>query len=87
MYRLIIESVLGLQLKANVLTLKPCIPVEWEHFKIHYRFRGTLYHLAFHQIKSGRNIQVHVDGVEQENKSVPLKDDNQEHFVEIVIGV
>jgi cellobiose phosphorylase len=86
MYRLIVEYVLGVQLKVNTLTFKPCIPAEWEHFKIHYRFRETVYHLAFHQIAPRGEIRVSVDGVEREDRSVALNDDQQEHFVEIVIG-
>ena len=87
MYRLIIESVLGLQLKVNTLTFNPCIPAEWEHFKIHYRFRETVYHIACSQVKENSEIRVTVDGAQQEGKSVTLNDDNQEHFVEIVIGI
>ena len=86
MYRLIVETVLGLQLKVNTLTFKPCIPAEWEHFKIHYRFRETVYHCAFHQVKPGGEIRLIVDGVEREDRFVALNDDHQEHFVEIVIG-
>jgi len=85
MYRLIIESVLGFQLKVNTLTFNPCIPAEWEHVKVHYRFRETVYHCAFHQIKPGGNIRVIVDSVEQEDRSVTLNDDHQEHYVEILI--
>jgi cellobiose phosphorylase len=87
MYRLIVESVLGVQLKVNTLTFRPCIPVEWEHFKIHYRFRETVYHCTFHQIKPGGEIRVTVDSVEQQDRSVMLNDDHREHFVEIVIGI
>ncbi|MDD5674200.1 MAG: hypothetical protein PHC61_08560, partial [Chitinivibrionales bacterium] len=86
MYRLILESVLGLQLKANTLSFKPCIPAEWEHFTVHYRFRETVYHCEFHQAKPDGELHVTVDGVEQENRTVILSDDQQEHFVEIVIG-
>jgi cellobiose phosphorylase len=86
MYRLIVESVLGLQVKVNILTFNPCIPAEWEHFKIHYRFRETVYHLDFHQMKPGGEIRVVVDGAAREDRSVTLIDDRQEHGVEIAIG-
>ena len=86
MYRLVVESVLGLQLKVDTLTFSPCIPAEWEHFKIHYRFRETVYHCAFHQAKPGGEVSVTIDGVEREDRSVTMIDDHQEHFVEIVIG-
>jgi cellobiose phosphorylase len=87
MYRLIIESVLGIQLKVNVLTFDPCVSAEWEHFKVHYRFHETVYHCAFHQKTSGGEIFVTVDGVKQESRSVSLIDDQREHNVEINIGV
>ena len=35
LYRLIIESFLGLQQEGNKLKIVPCIPEEWESFKIH----------------------------------------------------
>jgi cyclic beta-1,2-glucan synthetase len=86
MYRLIVESVLGVRREVDTLTFAPCIPAEWEHFTVHYRFRETVYHLAFHQVKPGGDIRVSVDGVEREDRSVALSDDRQEHFAEIVIG-
>ncbi len=87
MYRLIIENVLGLQLKVNVLTFSPCIPMEWKEFKIHYRFRETVYHCTYHQVKPGGEIRVAVDGANSETRSVALNDDQREHFVEITIGM
>jgi cyclic beta-1,2-glucan synthetase len=86
MYRLIIENVVGLQLKVNTLSFNPCIPAEWKQFKVHYRFRETVYHIAFSQVKPNGEIRVTVDGAEREDRSVALNDDHQEHFVEIVIG-
>ncbi len=86
MYRLIIESVLGFDLKVNKLSFKPCLPAEWLQFKVHYRFRETVYHLTFHQINPGKGIRVIEDGVEQEDRSVMLNDDHNEHYIEIIIG-
>ncbi len=86
MYRLIIESVFGLDLKVNKLYFKPCIPEDWEYFKVHYRFRETVYHMDFHQIKPGGDIHVAVDGAEQPDPSITLTDDRLEHFAEILIG-
>jgi cellobiose phosphorylase len=86
MYRLIIETVIGLQLKANTLTFNPCIPEEWEHFKIHYRFRETVYHLAFVQVQPKGEITVLLDDTEQQLPQIEMVDDRQEHFAEITIG-
>ena len=86
LYRLIIESVFGLDLLVDKLYINPCIPKDWENFIIHYRFRETVYHLAFHQKKTGKGIHVIVDGAEQTDNAIILKDDYLEHFVEINIG-
>ncbi|MBN1514759.1 MAG: cyclic beta 1-2 glucan synthetase, partial [Phycisphaerae bacterium] len=39
MYRLIVESLLGLRLEVDKLHVAPCLPVDWEAFKVHYRYR------------------------------------------------
>ena len=86
MYRLIIESVLGLRLKADTLTFSPCVPTEWEYFTIHYRFRETVYHITFTQITPGGTLCVVVDGEEQIDPLITMIDDQQEHFADITIG-
>jgi cyclic beta-1,2-glucan synthetase len=49
MYRLIVESLLGLKLEGNRLRFVPCLPRDWKTFKVHYRFRETLYHITVRQ--------------------------------------
>ena len=39
MYRLIVESLLGLRLEVDKLYFAPCFPADWTGFKVHYRFR------------------------------------------------
>ena len=41
MYRLIIESLLGLRLEVDRLIFEPVIPPAWENFTVHYRYRET----------------------------------------------
>jgi cellobiose phosphorylase len=88
MYRLVVESLLGLRLEGETLHLVPCLPVDWSSFKINYRYRETLYHLTVSQSvmsdEGGSALEkVIVDGKEQSNKRIPLVDDHQEHQVEI----
>jgi len=86
MYRLIVESLLGLRLEVDKLYVAPCIPVGWEAFKVHYRYRETVYHidvLQTGQDKGGASVTV--DGVERHDKAIPLIDDRQEHSVEVRI--
>ncbi len=88
MYRLIVESLLGLRLEVDKLRFTPCLPADWEGFKMHYRYRETVYHVAVLQTQTGKDeMSVTVDGVEQREKYVPLVDDHREHSVEVRINV
>jgi len=84
MYRLILESLLGLRLEVDKLRLAPCLPADWEGFKLHYRYRETVYHIAVRQMPSEEGeMHVSVDGLQQHDKTIPLVDDHKEHWVEV----
>jgi cellobiose phosphorylase len=86
MYRLIVESLLGLRVDADKLRLAPCLPADWETFKLHYRYRETFYHIVVIQMHVADNkISVTVDGVEQQGDVIPLVDDRRDHAVEVRI--
>ncbi len=86
MYRLILESLLGLKLEVDELRFSPCLPADWDSFKVHYRFRETQYHISVLQSQSAENaIGITLDGVEQPGYSVSLVNDHLEHSVEIRI--
>jgi cellobiose phosphorylase len=90
MYRLIIESLLGLRLETDRLHVAPCLPAHWEGLKIHYRYRETVYHIAIAQtpvsvVGTIGKTTVTVDGVEQSSPVIALVDDRQEHTVDIVV--
>jgi cellobiose phosphorylase len=86
MYRLIVESLLGLRLEVDKLLFAPCLPADWPAFKVHYRYRETVYHIAVLQTRAGNGeVSVTVDGVERPDQAIPLVDDRQEHSVEVRI--
>ena len=88
MYRLIVESLLGLRLEVDQLHLTPCLPATWKEFKLHYRYRETVYHIAVTQYEAAAMndaMRLSVDGVERPDKIIPLLDDRQEHVVEVRI--
>jgi len=88
MYRLIVESLLGLRLEVDKLRFEPCLPTDWEMFKVHYRYRDTLYHITVQQTPADiSETSVTVDGALQPDKAVPLVDDRKEHSVEVRIPV
>jgi cellobiose phosphorylase len=86
MYRLIIESLLGLHLESNTLTVKPCIPATWKRFTLTYRYRETSYLISISQTPSDVTSQtMRVDGIQQEDCVIYLKDDVLPHTVDIVL--
>ncbi len=42
MYRLILESLLGMSINTGRMSFAPCLPADWKEFKIRYMFRQTL---------------------------------------------
>ncbi|WP_098424280.1 GH36-type glycosyl hydrolase domain-containing protein [Marinobacter sp. LV10R520-4] len=75
MYRLALESLLGLKLEKDHLIIAPCVPTHWDAYTIHYRYRETVYH-----------INVRCGGEHSAQGTIPLVDDHQEHYVEVELG-
>jgi len=87
MYRLITESLLGLQLDVDKLRFNPKPPKDWTSYKIHYRYRATFYHITIRNQGTGSAIQrLTLDGMDQPEHFVPLVDDGDHHSVEIDLG-
>ena len=92
MYRLILESLLGLRLEVDRLYVAPCLPAHWDGLTIHYRYRETVYHIAIVQTHAGEDANsgvrsVIVDGVEQDGQAISLVDDRREHSVVVAVLV
>jgi cellobiose phosphorylase len=78
--------------------MAPCIPAHWESYKIHYRFRETVYHITVKRVgeQSEHVSRVTVDGtvvngggVEGTGRPqdiIPLVDDRREHYVEVELS-
>jgi cellobiose phosphorylase len=52
MYRLAVETLIGLRLEVDKLRLAPLIPRDWESYKVHYRYRDTFYHITVARTES-----------------------------------
>ena len=86
MYRLIVESLLGVTLEKDRLRLAPRLPADWTGFTMHYRHGATTYEIVVRQRDAapGERIgtpQVTLDGAAQAGSSIPLVDDRREHRV------
>jgi cellobiose phosphorylase len=98
MYRLIVETLLGLQLEVDHLRIAPCIPAHWTSYKIHYHYRETFYRITVRRVgdASQHVSRVTVDGVVVDGVRlvgagrpqgrIPLVDDRREHHVEVDLG-
>ncbi len=87
MYRLLIETLLGANLEGTQLRLTPHLPQAWPGFKIHYRYRQSLYHINISRLAADAadTSQLTLDGQALCGNILPLQDDHLEHAVELRI--
>lgn len=87
MYRLLTESLLGLNLNAGNLQFSPRIPDEWTSYKVNYQYQKTLYRITFTNTGAKKNQikRVMLDNTEQEDKIIHLMDDGNDHIVSVEI--
>jgi cyclic beta-1,2-glucan synthetase len=85
-YRLIVESLLGISLETDKLYINPCLPSDWVTFKMSYRYRETVYRFTITQVKQdSAKMTIVVDGLESREKYIALVDDRHEHNAEITL--
>ncbi len=88
MYRLIVESILGLRRDGDKLHVAPCIPAHWASFKMNYRYRETVYHITVSQTRAVDDVtMLTVDNIERHDMVIPLVDDQQQHEVDLRIHI
>ncbi len=78
MYRLIVESLLGLTRHADTLALAPQLPADWPNAHLRYRFGGTDYQI---EVRRAPQAGLSVDGVAREGNVLALVDDGKPHQV------
>ncbi|HET8610797.1 MAG TPA: glucoamylase family protein, partial [Burkholderiales bacterium] len=83
LYRLIIESLIGLRREADTLHFAPCLPPHWQHVEVDYRYHDTVYRLVIGQTPADAAMMVTADGVERPDGIVALVNDRREHWVEV----
>jgi len=88
MYRVGLESILGLTKRGDKLRVLPCVPRDWEEYSIQYRFGKSLYAICVQRDdRAGRESQrVTVDGREAPDGEIALVDDGLRHEVTVRRG-
>ena len=93
MWRVSVETVLGLRREAEALCLTPRVPDDWDRFSLRYRTdaRGTVYTVHAERDGPGGVTSAEVDGqpvtVEDATARVPLVSDGAAHAVVLRLGV
>jgi cyclic beta-1,2-glucan synthetase len=86
MYRLITESLLGIRIDVDKLHFNPCLPGDWNSFKVDYRFRETTYHIQVLRSESEMQAtKITVDGLVRSESYVALINDRKEHWAEVIL--
>jgi cyclic beta-1,2-glucan synthetase len=84
LYRLIVESMLGITLEAGKLRIEPRIPSAWTGCNIIYRYRETFYDIAISRAPAeSSSTNLRIDGIEQSDPLITLVDDHATHKVEV----
>jgi cellobiose phosphorylase len=87
MYRLLVETLLGANLEGDRLRLAPRLPKAWPSFKIHYRYRETVYHITISR-RTGTvapERRITIDGQVNPGDTFALVDDRREHLVDFKV--
>jgi cellobiose phosphorylase len=89
MYRLIVESLLGLRREVDRLLVAPLLPEGWNEVRITYRYYQTTYAIVVRDAggSAPRTVRsVSCDGIIQRDDAIHLTNDGREHVVEIEMG-
>ncbi|MEG6502819.1 MULTISPECIES: GH36-type glycosyl hydrolase domain-containing protein [unclassified Desulfovibrio] len=86
MYRLMLESLLGINVENGTLRIAPCLPADWDSCIVRYRHINTNYSINITQERAGgKKLSIQLDGIEKNDLLVPLVDDLQEHVVSVIV--
>jgi len=81
------ESILGLQREADLLRICPCIPPGWSSFTAVYRHLETFYDVEVSRdVTATSPLRVLLDGTEQRDGSIILRNDAARHPVTVILS-
>ena len=82
------ETLMGVHLEGERLQLAPRLPQSWAGYKIHYRYRQTVYHITISRKTTGPAgvNELILDGNLLPGEAFPLVDDRREHAVEFRVS-
>jgi cellobiose phosphorylase len=88
MYRLGLESILGLRRRGRRFAVAPCIPGSWDGFHLRWRHGRTTYDITVENPgRRNRGVaEAWLDGAPADAGAIPLVDDGAVHRLRVVMG-
>ena len=88
LYRLGLETILGLRRFGDAFAINPCIPAVWSGYAITWRYGHSTYEIRVdNPERRCRGVAgVTVDGVDVDPAAIPLVDDGGAHTVSVLLG-
>jgi cellobiose phosphorylase len=88
MYRLGVESILGLRRRGDCFRVVPCVPASWSRYQMRVRHGSTTYEITVENpARRNRGVALtELDGVALDDTTISMKDDGGTHQVRIVMG-
>ncbi len=89
MYRLGLESILGLRRRGQTFAIAPCVPTSWDRFVVHWRLGRSTYEITVEnpERRTRGVMDAELDGADVDPGEVPLIDDGAVHRLRVVMGV
>jgi cellobiose phosphorylase len=86
-YVAITQNILGIRADFDGLLVDPCIPAEWDGYKVKRVFRGATYNI---EVKNPDHIskgvkKLIINGKEMEGNIIPLMPENSVNHVEVIM--
>jgi cyclic beta-1,2-glucan synthetase len=88
MYRVGLESILGLRRRGGGLLIDPCIPKTWPRYEVTVRTPRAEYRIAVENPTGvTRGVaRIEIDGVEHKGPTLPIFEDGAGHAVRVTLG-
>jgi cyclic beta-1,2-glucan synthetase len=87
LFRVALETILGLRLHGTHAAIDPCIPAAWHTFTMTFRHGSTTYRVTVDNASgAGHGVrQVLLDGAPCTADGIPLQDDSASHAVRVIL--
>jgi cyclic beta-1,2-glucan synthetase len=87
LFRVALETILGLRLRGTHATFDPCIPAAWRTFGMTFRHGSATYRVTVENASgAGHGVrQVLLDGAPCATDAIPLQDDGAAHVVRVIL--